>query len=80
MDNNVTFLISSKLLFLANKARQVVRDFDPTDNLITFRLRTRSKEMMTVTPGDGMQVIAIQKVQSGRSAMQQLDEEFKDNV
>ncbi len=63
LDNNVTFLISSKLLFCANKARETVRDLDPTDDLITLRLRTRTKEMMVVTPKDGMQVIALQKIQ-----------------
>lgn len=80
MDNNITFLISSKLLFLANKAREVVRDFDPADNLITFRLRTRSKEMMVVTPDEGMQIIAIQKIQPSVTKTQLFDDDFKDNM
>ncbi len=80
LDNNVTFLISSKLLFCANKARETVRDFDPTDDLITLRLRTRSKEMMIVTPEDGMQVIAIQKIQPLSSKVQQPETEFKEKI
>jgi dynein light chain roadblock-type len=72
LDNNVTFVITSKLLFFADKARETVRDLDPTDDLITFRLRTRSKEMMAVTPKTGTQVIAIQKINlSSSSTVQQ---------
>lgn len=80
LDNNVTFLISSKLLFLANKAREIVRDFDPADNLITFRLRTRTKEMMVVTPDEGMHVIAIQKLKPIAARSQTFDDDFKDNL
>ena len=79
LDNNVTFPISSKLLFLSKKARETIRDLDPTDNLITFRLRTQSKEMMTVTPDDGIQIIAIQKIHSRSSIIPQAKDEFTDN-
>lgn len=77
LDNNITFIISSKLLFCAKKARETVRDFDPTDDLITLRLRTRSKEMMVVTPEDGMQVIAIQKIRPASSKKVQQTEPEK---
>ncbi len=73
LDNNVTFLISSKVLFCANKARETIRDLDPTDDLITLRLRTRSKEIMVATSDDGMQVIAIQKIRTSSSKVQQTE-------
>ncbi|CAF0850037.1 unnamed protein product [Rotaria sp. Silwood1] len=84
LDNNVTFFISSKLLSFANIVRSVIRDIDPADNLLTLRLRTRHKEMMVVTPNDGMQVIAIQKINLSSSssplAQQQSDNEHNDNI
>ena len=73
MDNNVTFLITSKLHFFATKARETIRDLDPEDDLLTFRLRTRSKEMMVVACEDGIEVIAIQKVNPISSTTQQTD-------
>ncbi len=75
LDNNVTFFITSKLLLFADKARESIRDLDPTDNLLTIRLRTQSKEMMIVTPKDGMQVIAIQKINSSAATTQQTDKQ-----
>lgn len=75
LDNNITYLITSKLLFFADKARAVIRDLDPTDNLLAFRLRTRTKEMMVVTPEDGMQVIAIQNMHSSLFTIQQNEDE-----
>ncbi|CAF0845826.1 unnamed protein product [Rotaria sordida] len=81
LDNNITFFISSKLLSFADIVRSTIRDIDPTDDLLTFRLQTRHKEMMVVTPNDGMQVIAIQKINlsSSTSAKQQNDKEHNDN-
>jgi hypothetical protein len=76
----VTFFITSKLLSFADMARATIRDIDPTDNLITFRLRTREKEMMVVAPDDGMQVIAIQKVNTSTSlTIRKTDSEYNDN-
>ncbi|CAF0770160.1 unnamed protein product [Rotaria sordida] len=81
LDNNITFFISSKLLSFADIVRSTIRDIDPTDDLLTFRLQTRHKEMMVVTPNDGMQVIAIQKINlsSSTSPKQQNDKEHNDN-
>ncbi|CAF2425036.1 unnamed protein product [Rotaria sp. Silwood2] len=85
LDNNVTFFISSKLLSFADIVRSTIRDIDPADNLLTLRLRTQHKEMMVVTPNDGMQVIAIQKMNLSSSsslstsAKQQNDNENNDN-
>ena len=80
LDNNVTFLLTSKLFSFADMARATIRDIDPTDNLLTFRLRTREKEMMVVTPEDGMHVIAIQKINASSSfTSRRTDNEYNDN-
>jgi hypothetical protein len=55
-------MITPKLLGFAEMARSAIRDISPTDNLISLRLRTRHKEVMVVAPKDGIQVIAIQKI------------------
>ena len=62
LDNNVTFMITPKLLAFAEMARSAIRDISPTDNLISFRLRTRQKEVMVVAPKDGIRIIAVQKI------------------
>lgn len=62
LDNNVTFMITPKLLAFAEMARSAIRDICPTDNLISFRLRTRQKEVMVVAPKDGIRIIAVQKI------------------
>jgi dynein light chain roadblock-type len=62
LDNNVTFMITPKLLAFAEMARSAIRDLCPTDNLISLRLRTRQREVMVVAPKDGIRIIAIQKV------------------
>lgn len=62
LDNNVTFMITPKLLAFAEMARSAIRDISPTDNLVSLRLRTRQKEVMVVAPKDGMRIIAIQKI------------------
>lgn len=79
MDNNVTFLISSKLHFVASKARETVRDLDPGDDLVTLRIRTTSKEMMIVTPFDGIQVMAIQKITASSTKHNEQDDDFMEN-
>ncbi|CAF4336259.1 unnamed protein product [Rotaria socialis] len=81
LNNNVTFFIASKLLSFGDIARSAIRDIDPDDNLLTFRLRTREKEMMVITPVDGMQVIGIQKITSSSSilAKQKQENEYNDN-
>jgi len=68
LDNNVTFIVTPKLLGLAEMARSVVRDICPQDNLISIRLRTRHKEVMVVAPKDGIRVIAIQKINLSSSS------------
>ena len=80
LDNNVTFFITSKLLSFADMARSIIRDMDPTDNLLTFRLRTQQKEMMVVAPQDAMQIIAIQKINSPLTIIQQTADEYNDNL
>lgn len=62
LDNNLTFLITSKLLAFSALAHTVIRDLNPNDTLITCRLRTKEKEMIVVTPPDSMRAIAIQRV------------------
>jgi dynein light chain roadblock-type len=79
LDNNLTFLVTSKLCSITDMARSTIRDIDPTDNLLTLRLRTREKEMMVVAPEDGMQIIAIQKINSSSTIIQQIEEEYNDN-
>ena len=64
LDNNITFFITSKLVSFANMARSAVRDIDPTDELLTLRLRTQHKEIMLATTDDGTKGIAIQKINS----------------
>jgi hypothetical protein len=61
-------------------ARAAIRDIDPTDDLLTFRLRTREKEMMVVTPEDGLQAIAIQKINTSSSlSIPKTDSEYNDS-
>jgi len=79
LDNNLTFLLTSKLFSFTDMARSTIRDIDPTDNLLTLRLRTREKEMMVVAPEGGMQIIAIQKINSPSAIIQQIEEEYNDN-
>ncbi|CAF1243380.1 unnamed protein product [Adineta steineri] len=79
LDNNLTFHITSKLLSFADMSRSIIRDIDPTDNLLTLRLRTRQKEMMVVAPEDGIQVIAIQKIHSSPTIKQHIEDEYDDN-
>ena len=78
LDNNVTFIITPKLLAFAEMARSAVRDICPTDNLISVRLRTRQKEVMVVAPKDGIRVIAIQKLNLS-SQTAQSEKEKSDN-
>ncbi|CAF1293172.1 unnamed protein product, partial [Rotaria sordida] len=78
LDNNVTFMITPKLLAFAEMARSAIRDLSPTDNLISFRLRTRQKEVMVVAPKDGIRVIAIQKINLSPQSIQS-EKEYNDN-
>ncbi|CAF1455624.1 unnamed protein product [Adineta ricciae] len=79
LDNNITFSIASKLFSFTNIARSTIRDIDPTDNLLTLRLRTREKEIMVVAPEDGVYAIAIQKIQSKIPIKQNSDNEDNDD-
>ena len=78
LDNNVTFIITPKLLAFAEMARSAVRDICPTDNLISLRLRTRQKEIMVVAPKDGIRVIAIQKINLSSQTIQP-EKDYNDN-
>lgn len=78
LDNNVTFIITPKLLAFAEMARSAIRDICPADNLISLRLRTRQKEVMVVAPKDGIRIIAIQKINVS-SQTTQPDKEYNDN-
>ena len=68
LDNNVTFFVTSKLVSFAKMVRSAIRDIDPTDDLLTFRLRTRQKEIMFATTDDGPKGIAIQNINSSLSS------------
>ena len=78
-DNNITFSITSKLFSFTNIARSTIRDIDPTDNLLTLRIRTREKEIMVVAPEDGVHAIAMQKIQSDMPIKQNSDNEYNDD-
>lgn len=78
LDNNVTFIITPKLLAFAEMARSAIRDLCPTDNLVSLRLRTKQKEVMVVAPKDGIRVIAIQKINLPSQAVQP-EKEYNDN-
>jgi hypothetical protein len=81
LDNNLTFLITSKLLAFVELAQSIVRDLHPTDSLVTCRLRTREKEMVIVTPVDAMKIIAIQKIPTASlsTTAKNNDNEFHEN-
>ncbi|UJR23396.1 hypothetical protein I4U23_026404 [Adineta vaga] len=79
-DNNATFPIVSKLFSFTDIARSTIRDIDPTDDLITLRLRTQDKEMMVVAPEDGIKIIAIQKIKSSIPTKKQTDDEYNDTL
>jgi dynein light chain roadblock-type len=78
LDNNVTFILTPKLLAFAEMARSAIRDISPTDNLISLRLRTRHKEVMVVAPKDGIRIIAIQKINTSSQPVQP-EKEYTDN-
>lgn len=82
LDHNVTFSIASKLFSFGDIARLTIRDIDPEDDLLTFRIRTREKEMMVIMPNDGAKVIGIQKLNLPSSPLlkkQQNDDEYSEN-
>ncbi|CAF0758606.1 unnamed protein product [Adineta steineri] len=79
LDNNVTFLITPKLLAFAEMARSAIRDVCPTDNLISLRLRTQSKEVMVVAPKEGIRIIAIQKINIPSQTIPTDKKEYTDN-
>mmetsp|Transcript_26239 Transcript_26239/g.48829 ORF Transcript_26239/g.48829 Transcript_26239/m.48829 type:complete len:106 (-) Transcript_26239:228-545(-) len=52
--------LGDEVFKLAKKARHVVRDLDPKNDLLYFRLRTREKEVL-IAPGGDYLVVVIQK-------------------
>ena len=50
---------------LANKAKSLVRDLDPTNDLSFLRIKTRNEEIM-VTPDEDFILIAIQGPKANR--------------
>jgi len=51
LDNSTTMTYASTVHSLAQKARGVVRDIDPQNDLTFFRLRSKKYEIM-VAPGE----------------------------
>jgi len=52
MDNTTTVQYAGLISQLSDKARSVVRDLDPTNDLTFLRIRSRKHEIM-VAPGKG---------------------------
>lgn len=46
LDNTTTEQYSSLISTLADKARSVVRDLDPSDDLAFFRIKSKKEEVM----------------------------------
>ncbi|KAF2367308.1 Roadblock/LAMTOR2 domain [Trinorchestia longiramus] len=59
MDNPTTVQYTGLISGLADKARSVVRDLDPTNDLTFFRLRSRKHEIM-VAPDKEYMLIVVQ--------------------
>lgn len=59
MDNSTTVQYTTQLSALTNKARSVVRDIDPSDDLTFFRIRSKKNEIMC-SPGIDYLLMVIQ--------------------
>ncbi|KAA0203005.1 hypothetical protein HAZT_HAZT007911 [Hyalella azteca] len=59
LDNPTTVQYTGLISGLADKARSVVRDLDPTNDLTFFRLRSRKHEIM-VAPDKEYMLIVVQ--------------------
>ena len=57
MDNSTTVQYAGLLHQLAAKARSVVRDIDPQNDLTFLRIRSKKHEIM-VAPGEGLVALA----------------------
>ena len=57
--NSQAATIASSVAQLARKARSVVRDLDPLNDLVFFRVRAKTKEVM-VAPSEHLFLIVIQ--------------------
>ena len=59
-DNNPLH-IAKKVTELAQKARSVVRDIDPTNDLTFFRVRAKNKQEIMVAPDKNLFLIVLQR-------------------
>ncbi|KAL6617911.1 roadblock-type dynein light chain, partial [Neocallimastix sp. 'constans'] len=62
LDNNLTVQYSALITQLASKARSVVRDLDPQNDLTFLRIRSKKHEIM-VAPDKEYILIVIQNPQ-----------------
>ena len=53
--------IAKKVTELAKKARSVVRDIDPQNDLTFFRVRGRNKQEIMVAPDKNLYLIVLQR-------------------
>mmetsp|Transcript_47030 Transcript_47030/g.112734 ORF Transcript_47030/g.112734 Transcript_47030/m.112734 type:complete len:107 (-) Transcript_47030:43-363(-) len=60
MSNEKAKEYGEEIYSLARKARHVVRDINPSNDLLYFRLRTKELEVM-VAPGEDYMVLVIQQ-------------------
>mmetsp|Transcript_89604 Transcript_89604/g.249193 ORF Transcript_89604/g.249193 Transcript_89604/m.249193 type:complete len:104 (-) Transcript_89604:244-555(-) len=60
MSNEKAKEYGEEIYNLARKARHVVRDINPQNDLMYFRLRTKELEIM-VAPGEDFMVVVIQR-------------------
>jgi dynein light chain roadblock-type len=63
MDNSTTIQYAALIHQLTSKARSVVRDLDPTDDLTFLRIRSKKHEIM-VAPDNEFTLICVQNAES----------------
>lgn len=61
MNNETAAKCGMEMMRLTQKARHVVRDLDPSNDLQFFRLKATEREILAA-PGEGFLVIVIQNV------------------
>ena len=60
-------LYAQKIVELAKKARSVVRDIDPMNDLTFFRCRTRHNKEIMVAPNNNLFLIVVQELPSANN-------------
>lgn len=63
MDNQSTVLYTKLMTRLSDKARNVVRDLDPSNDLTFFRVQSDKREIM-VAPDKNFTLIVIQLIEN----------------